>query len=82
MTLRTGGESTPEGDVMDVQSIASVAVIAPDSGVSRKLYVDALGKGFGLLHEARTEPWGQTVARLQSSEDAIIGLSYRPSMRS
>jgi hypothetical protein len=39
-------------------------------------------KGFRLLHEARTEPWGQTVARLQSSERAIIGLSYAPSLHS
>ena len=38
--------------------------------------------GFALLHEAYTEPWGQTVARLQSSEGAIIGLSYAPSMHS
>ena len=37
-------------------------------------------KGFTLLHDARTEPWGQTVARLQSSEGVIIGLSYAPSM--
>ena len=37
-------------------------------------------KGFALLHQARTEPWGQTVARLQSPEGAIIGLSYAPSM--
>ena len=37
-------------------------------------------RGFTLLHEARTEPWGQTVARLQSPEGAIIGLSYAPSM--
>ena len=35
---------------------------------------------FTLLHDARTEPWGQTVARLQSSEGAIIGISYAPSM--
>ena len=143
----------PEGDVMDVQFITSVAVITPDPSVSRRLYVDALGlpltasedddylhsediegskhfgvwpltqaaqacfgspdwpvdrpvpqasiefevadadtvqiaadelraKGFALLHDARTEPWGQTVARLQSSEGAIIGLSYAPSMHS
>src|SRR5256714_15496275 len=26
------------------------------------------GTGFALLHEAREEPWGQTVARLLSSE--------------
>ena len=37
-------------------------------------------KGFTLRHEARTEPWGQTVARLQSSEGVSIGLSYAPSM--
>jgi catechol 2,3-dioxygenase-like lactoylglutathione lyase family enzyme len=143
--VRWGGE-----DVMDVQFITSVAVITPDPGVSRALYVDALGlslaaegdgylhsegiegcksfgiwpltqaaqacfgtsdwpagrpvpqasiefeladprsvqaaaeelkeKGFILLHDARTEPWGQTVARLQSVEGAIIGLSFAPSM--
>jgi catechol 2,3-dioxygenase-like lactoylglutathione lyase family enzyme len=37
-------------------------------------------QGFTLLHESRTQPWGQTVARLQSSEGAIIGLSYAPSL--
>ena len=34
--------------------------------------------GFALLHPARTEPWGQTVARLQSPEGAIVGVSYTP----
>jgi catechol 2,3-dioxygenase-like lactoylglutathione lyase family enzyme len=37
------------------------------------------GKGFALLHEARKEPWGQTVARLLSSEGSIVGISYAPS---
>jgi catechol 2,3-dioxygenase-like lactoylglutathione lyase family enzyme len=36
--------------------------------------------GYELLHGARDEPWGQTVARLQSVEGAIIGISYVPSM--
>jgi catechol 2,3-dioxygenase-like lactoylglutathione lyase family enzyme len=134
---------------MNVQFIASMAVITPDAGASRRLYVDALGlpltaaagddylhseqiggaKHFGvwplaqaaqacfgtpdwpadrpvpqasvefevhdadavqaaaeelrgagheLLHEARTEPWGQTVARLQSPEGAIVGISFAP----
>ncbi len=35
--------------------------------------------GYPLLHPARTEPWGQTVARILSPEGAIIGLSYAPS---
>ena len=35
--------------------------------------------GYELLHPARQEPWGQTVARLQSPEGAIIGISHIPS---
>jgi hypothetical protein len=34
--------------------------------------------GHDLLHDAREEPWGQTVARLQSPEAVIIGISYTP----
>jgi catechol 2,3-dioxygenase-like lactoylglutathione lyase family enzyme len=34
--------------------------------------------GYELLHGAREEPWGQTVARLQSPEGPIIGISYAP----
>ena len=36
--------------------------------------------GHTLIHEAREEPWGQTVARLQSLEGPIIGISYTPWM--
>ena len=36
--------------------------------------------GHELLHPAREESWGQTVARLQSPEGAIIGISYTPSL--
>jgi catechol 2,3-dioxygenase-like lactoylglutathione lyase family enzyme len=136
---------------VNVQFIASMAVIAPNPAESRKLYVDALGlpleasegddyfhsehiegsKNFGvlpltraaqscfgtpdwpddrpvpqaslefevensdavqaaadelraggltLLHDARTEPWGQTVARLQSPEGTVVGISFAPWM--
>jgi catechol 2,3-dioxygenase-like lactoylglutathione lyase family enzyme len=37
-------------------------------------------RGFSMVHSARTEPWGQTVARLLSSEGAIVGISYAPWM--
>jgi catechol 2,3-dioxygenase-like lactoylglutathione lyase family enzyme len=37
-------------------------------------------KGHAMLHGARTEPWGQTVARLQTTEGAIVGISYAPWM--
>jgi catechol 2,3-dioxygenase-like lactoylglutathione lyase family enzyme len=35
-------------------------------------------RGHTLLHGARTEPWGQTVARLQSAEGCVVGISYAP----
>ena len=37
-------------------------------------------RGFTLLHDQREEPWGQTVARLQSHEGSIIGISFAPSL--
>ncbi len=30
------------------------------------------------IHEARTEPWGQTLARFMSPENILVGLSYAP----
>jgi catechol 2,3-dioxygenase-like lactoylglutathione lyase family enzyme len=136
---------------MDIQFIATLAVIAPDPQRSRELFIDALGlpleagpgsdyfhseriegskhfavwplteaaqacfgttewpadrtvpqmslefevrdadavqsaaeelrqRGFTLLHDRREEPWGQTVARLQSEEGSIIGISFAPSL--
>ena len=38
-------------------------------------------KGYSLMHPARQEPWGQTVARLLSPEGSIVGLSYTPGLR-
>ncbi|MGI6639143.1 MAG: VOC family protein [Desulfobulbus sp.] len=35
-------------------------------------------KGQGFIHEARKEPWGQTVARFISPEGVLIGLSFAP----
>jgi catechol 2,3-dioxygenase-like lactoylglutathione lyase family enzyme len=38
-------------------------------------------RGFTLLHDRRDEPWGQTVARLQSPEGLIVGISFTPALR-
>jgi catechol 2,3-dioxygenase-like lactoylglutathione lyase family enzyme len=136
---------------MDIQFIATIAVITPEPEKSRELFIDALGlpleaspsseyfhseriegskhfglwplseaaqacfgtpdwpadrtvpqvsvefevrdpdsvqfaadelrqRGFTLLHDRREEPWGQTVARLQSNEGSIIGISFTPSL--
>lgn len=37
-------------------------------------------RGYEMLHDAKVEPWGQTVARLLSPEGAVVGLSYAPSL--
>jgi hypothetical protein len=37
-------------------------------------------RGYQLLHDAKKEPWGQTVARLLSPEGVVVGLSYAPSL--
>ncbi len=34
--------------------------------------------GYELLHPARTEPWGQTVARFLTEDGLIVGISYAP----
>jgi catechol 2,3-dioxygenase-like lactoylglutathione lyase family enzyme len=35
-------------------------------------------RGYAVLHPARTEPWGQTIARLLSPEGLIVGICYTP----
>jgi catechol 2,3-dioxygenase-like lactoylglutathione lyase family enzyme len=40
--------------------------------------VELEGRGYRLLHGARVEPWGQTVARLLGPEGLVVGLSYAP----
>jgi hypothetical protein len=66
---------------MEIEFLSTMAMIAPDPPISRKLYVDALGLPLELLHPERQEPWGQTVVRLQSPEGAIVGVSYTPLLR-
>ena len=34
--------------------------------------------GETLLHPVRVEPWGQTIARILSSDGVIVGVSYAP----
>ncbi len=61
---------------------ASVEFEVADAAAVQVAANELRQKGFALLHDARTEPWGQTVARLQSIEGTIIGISYVPAMHS
>jgi hypothetical protein len=42
---------------------------------------DLREQGYELLHSTRTEPWGQTIARLQSPGGLIVGVSFTPPFR-
>ena len=35
-------------------------------------------KGHTLIHDTRTEPWGQTIARLMGPEGLLIGVCHTP----
>ena len=61
----------PQASVeFEVESVEAVGAAA----------TELQGQGHQLVHDARTEPWGQTVARLLSPENVIIGISYAPWM--
>jgi catechol 2,3-dioxygenase-like lactoylglutathione lyase family enzyme len=59
---------------------ASVEFEVADEAAVQAAAEELADAGFTLLHEARKEPWGQTVARLQSPEGAVIGISFVPEM--
>ncbi len=57
---------------------ASLEFEVADAGAVSAAAVELKAKGYALLHDAREEPWGQTVARLQSIEGLVIGISFAP----
>ena len=56
----------------------SVEFDVEDAAAVTSAVHDLESAGYELLHPPRTEAWGQTVARLQSPEGAIVGISYIP----
>lgn len=70
-----GTPQWPAGRVVPQASI-EFEVAAPEAVAAAG---DELQRaGFELLHPARTEPWGQTVARLLTGDGLIVGISYAP----
>lgn len=59
---------------------ASVEFEVHDADAVAAAADELTGRGIELLHGARLEPWGQTVARLLSSEGLIVGISYAPAL--
>jgi catechol 2,3-dioxygenase-like lactoylglutathione lyase family enzyme len=58
----------------------SIEFEVEDAGAVATAADELEARGFALLHGAREEPWGQTVARLLSEEGSIVGISYAPAL--
>ncbi|GAA2731330.1 glyoxalase/bleomycin resistance/dioxygenase family protein [Pedococcus aerophilus] len=57
-------QATIEFEVDDVESAAQ----------------ELVDRGFRLVHETRTEPWQQVVARFQSADGLLVGVCFTPWM--
>ena len=71
---------TPEWPADRTVPQTSIEFEVRDAGAVQSAAEELRERGFTLLHEAREEPWGQTVARLQSAEGPIIGISFAPQL--
>jgi catechol 2,3-dioxygenase-like lactoylglutathione lyase family enzyme len=70
-TVWPADRQVPQASVeFEVESEAAVAAAAQE----------LLDGGFDVLHTTKTEPWGQTVARVQSVDGTIVAISYAPWM--
>jgi catechol 2,3-dioxygenase-like lactoylglutathione lyase family enzyme len=69
---------TPEWPADRVVPQASVEFEVEDEAAVAAGGDELRRAGFELLHPARTEPWGQTVARLLTDDGLIVGISYAP----
>lgn len=70
-----GTDAWPAGRAVPQASV-EFELAGPDAVAAGAAELEA--QGYALLHGARTEPWGQTVARLQSVDGLVVGLSYAP----
>ena len=57
---------------------ATIEFELADAAAVESAVEEMKAKGHDFVHGARTEPWGQTVARLISPEGVLVGLSYAP----
>jgi catechol 2,3-dioxygenase-like lactoylglutathione lyase family enzyme len=57
---------------------ASIEFEVADAAAVADAVAELESSGHALLHPARLEPWGQTVARLLSPEGLVVGVSFAP----
>lgn len=71
---------TPEWPADSPVPQASIEFDVADQAAVEAAAAELETAGYLLLHPPRTEPWGQTVVRVQSADGVIVGVSYAPWM--
>jgi uncharacterized glyoxalase superfamily protein PhnB len=61
-----------------VEPTATIEFELQDTAAVEVAVQEMKEKGQVFVHDARMEPWGQTVARFMSPEGVLVGLSYAP----
>ena len=69
---------TPEWPPGRVVPQASIEFEVADAEAVAAAGDELVRAGYELLHPARMEPWGQTVARVLTEDGLIVGISYAP----
>jgi catechol 2,3-dioxygenase-like lactoylglutathione lyase family enzyme len=71
---------TPEWPAGRMAPQASIEFEVADAAAVATAGEELQRAGYELLHPARTEPWGQTVARVLTEDGLIVGISYAPAL--
>ncbi len=69
---------TPQWPPGQVIPQASIEFEVADAEAVAAAGDELVRAGYELLHPARVEPWGQTVARVLTEDGLIVGISYAP----
>jgi catechol 2,3-dioxygenase-like lactoylglutathione lyase family enzyme len=70
-----GTDTWPEGRTVPQ---ASIEFEVGDENAVQAAADELRSAGYDVLHAARTEPWGQTVARLLTDDGVVVGISFVP----
>jgi uncharacterized glyoxalase superfamily protein PhnB len=57
---------------------ATIEYEVADPDAVKAACLELTAAGHTMIHDTRTEPWGQVVARLLGPEGLLIGISYAP----
>ncbi|HXS66343.1 MAG TPA: VOC family protein [Streptosporangiaceae bacterium] len=71
---------TPNWPTDRITPQASIEFEVADAAAVAEAGAELQRAGYELLHPARTEPWGQTVARLLTEDGLIVGISHAPAL--